>query len=181
MCQTRFFHGRAHGAPERRPPRRAKRTERPTARTRSPAGGAFRLGLPGPPAPPPAGGGAHGGGGRRSPARPVSTRPPAARSVPLAAHASVPYRDPLDRLKDYEEINSSPDEDHLQTQGARCMDCGVPFCQSANGCPIDNLIPEWNHLVYQNRWIFVEKGFYRCLIVTDIRTDILSELYQFSK
>ena len=64
----------------------------------------------------------------------------------------VPYRDPLDRLKDYEEINSSPDEDHLQTQGARCMDCGVPFCQSANGCPIDNLIPEWNHLVYQNRW-----------------------------
>ena len=64
----------------------------------------------------------------------------------------VPYRDPLERLNDYEEINSSPKEDHLQTQGARCMDCGVPFCQSANGCPIDNLIPEWNHLVYQKRW-----------------------------
>ena len=65
---------------------------------------------------------------------------------------AVPYRDPLERLNDYDEINTTPDEGHLQTQGARCMDCGVPFCQSANGCPIDNLIPEWNHLVYQKRW-----------------------------
>jgi glutamate synthase (NADPH/NADH) small chain len=40
----------------------------------------------------------------------------------------------------------------LRNQGARCMDCGVPFCQSDNGCPIDNLIPEWNDLVYQGRW-----------------------------
>ncbi|MFV2070848.1 MAG: glutamate synthase small subunit, partial [Pirellulales bacterium] len=37
-------------------------------------------------------------------------------------------------------------------QGARCMDCGVPFCQSETGCPVDNLIPEWNDLVYQGRW-----------------------------
>ena len=65
---------------------------------------------------------------------------------------AVPYRDPLERLKDYGEINTSPSESHLQTQGSRCMDCGVPFCQSGNGCPIDNLIPEWNHLVYQKRW-----------------------------
>ncbi len=65
---------------------------------------------------------------------------------------AVPYRDPLDRLKDYDEINTIPEDKHLQTQGARCMDCGVPFCQSNNGCPIDNLIPEWNHLVYQKRW-----------------------------
>ena len=43
-------------------------------------------------------------------------------------------------------------EEHLRLQGARCMDCGVPFCQSATGCPIDNLIPEWNDLVYQGRW-----------------------------
>jgi len=43
-------------------------------------------------------------------------------------------------------------EEHLRTQGARCMDCGVPFCQSATGCPIDNLIPEWNDLVYHGRW-----------------------------
>ena len=65
---------------------------------------------------------------------------------------AVPYRDPLDRLNDYGEINTRPSEKHLQTQGSRCMDCGVPFCQSGNGCPIDNLIPEWNHLVYQKRW-----------------------------
>ena len=65
---------------------------------------------------------------------------------------AVPYRDPLERLNDYDEINTTPEEGHLQTQGARCMDCGVPFCQSGNGCPIDNLIPEWNHLVYQKRW-----------------------------
>ncbi len=65
---------------------------------------------------------------------------------------SVPYRDPLERLNDFLEIYTQPDEEHLRTQGARCMDCGVPYCQSATGCPIDNLIPEWNDLVYQGRW-----------------------------
>jgi glutamate synthase (NADPH) small chain len=64
----------------------------------------------------------------------------------------VPYRDPLVRLNDFAEIFTEPVEDHLRTQGARCMDCGVPFCQSEHGCPIDNLIPEWNDLVYQGRW-----------------------------
>jgi NAD(P)H-dependent glutamate synthase small subunit len=64
----------------------------------------------------------------------------------------VPYRKPLARLEDYAEIFTDPDEDHLRTQGSRCMDCGVPFCQSNMGCPIDNLIPEWNDLVYQGRW-----------------------------
>ncbi len=65
---------------------------------------------------------------------------------------AVPYRDPLVRLGDFKEIFTEGDEDHLKTQGARCMDCGVPFCQSTSGCPIDNLIPEWNDLVYQGRW-----------------------------
>lgn len=64
----------------------------------------------------------------------------------------VPYRDAVERANDFLEIFSQPEANHLQTQGARCMDCGVPFCQSNNGCPIDNLIPEWNDLVYQNRW-----------------------------
>ncbi|HEX5104757.1 MAG TPA: NAD(P)-binding protein, partial [Pirellulaceae bacterium] len=64
----------------------------------------------------------------------------------------VPYRDPLARLADFGEIFTQPPEDHLRLQGARCMDCGVPFCQSASGCPIDNLIPEWNDLVYHGRW-----------------------------
>jgi NAD(P)H-dependent glutamate synthase small subunit len=64
----------------------------------------------------------------------------------------VPYRDPLARAQDFLEIFTEPIDSQLRTQGARCMDCGVPFCQSASGCPIDNLIPEWNDLVYQGRW-----------------------------
>ena len=63
------------------------------------------------------------------------------------------YRDVEIRINDYDEIFSGVhDLDHLQQQGARCMDCGVPFCQSADGCPIDNLIPEWNHLIYTDQW-----------------------------
>jgi len=65
---------------------------------------------------------------------------------------TVPYRDPAERAGDFLEIYTDPPEEHLTTQGARCMDCGVPFCQSNTGCPIDNLIPEWNDLVYQGRW-----------------------------
>lgn len=63
-----------------------------------------------------------------------------------------PYRDASERLVDFKEIYTDHNESHLSTQGARCMDCGVPFCQSGNGCPIHNLIPEWNDLVYQGRW-----------------------------
>ena len=63
-----------------------------------------------------------------------------------------PYRDALDRLVDFKEIYTEHQEEHLSTQGARCMDCGVPFCQSNNGCPVYNLIPEWNDLIYNNRW-----------------------------
>lgn len=64
----------------------------------------------------------------------------------------VPWRLPVVRINDYDEIYTEPRVEHLQEQGARCMDCGVPFCQSGTGCPIDNLIPEWNDLVYNNRW-----------------------------
>ncbi len=65
---------------------------------------------------------------------------------------TVPYRDVNERLEDYGEIYSAPAENRLRRQGARCMDCGVPFCQADTGCPVDNLIPEWNDLVYQGRW-----------------------------
>ena len=65
---------------------------------------------------------------------------------------TVPYRVESDRLQDFGEIYTEHDESHLTTQGARCMDCGVPFCQSSNGCPVYNLIPEWNDLIYKNRW-----------------------------
>lgn len=64
----------------------------------------------------------------------------------------VPWRLPVVRLQDYQEVYTEADEEQLREQGARCMDCGVPFCQSASGCPVDNLIPEWNDLVYQGRW-----------------------------
>ncbi len=62
----------------------------------------------------------------------------------------VPYRDPVSRLADYEEFLVPRPEAELQEQGARCMDCGVPFCH--NGCPLGNLIPDWNDLVYHDRW-----------------------------
>ena len=60
-------------------------------------------------------------------------------------------KDPIDqRLKHFKEFTKILPEKDLQTQGARCMDCGVPFCQS--GCPIGNIIPDWNDLIYRNRW-----------------------------
>ena len=65
---------------------------------------------------------------------------------------TIPYSDPLERVSGWNEFTVDVPEKHLRTQGARCMDCGVPFCQSATGCPIDNLIPEWNDLVYRGRW-----------------------------
>jgi glutamate synthase (NADPH/NADH) small chain len=64
----------------------------------------------------------------------------------------VGYRDVSERTLDFSEVYAAPKTEHLKIQGARCMDCGVPFCQSEPGCPIDNLIPEWNDLVYQDRW-----------------------------
>ncbi|MDA0928589.1 MAG: glutamate synthase subunit beta [Proteobacteria bacterium] len=68
------------------------------------------------------------------------------------ARETEPYRDAMERLLDFKEIYTEHKEAHLATQGARCMDCGVPFCQSGDGCPVYNLIPEWNDLVYNERW-----------------------------
>jgi NAD(P)H-dependent glutamate synthase small subunit len=65
---------------------------------------------------------------------------------------AAPYRDPSVRLLDFNEIYTEHDNERLTTQGARCMDCGVPFCQSEDGCPIHNLIPEWNDLIYRDQW-----------------------------
>jgi glutamate synthase (NADPH/NADH) small chain len=53
-------------------------------------------------------------------------------------------------LLDWKEVYEPFPEDHLQTQASRCMDCGIPFCN--NGCPLGNLIPDWNDLVYRDRW-----------------------------
>lgn len=62
------------------------------------------------------------------------------------------YRNPQTRIKDWAELSSRLNEDELKYQTARCMDCGVPFCQSETGCPISNIIPKWNELVFQNQW-----------------------------
>jgi glutamate synthase (NADPH/NADH) small chain len=61
-----------------------------------------------------------------------------------------PERDPRERVGDYREFMGTVELPVLQEQGARCMECGVPFCH--NGCPLGNLIPEWNDLVYRDRW-----------------------------
>ena len=68
-------------------------------------------------------------------------------------------RRPAERIADWQEFHLHAPEEMLREQGARCMDCGVPFCQTgrmiggaAAGCPINNLIPEWNDLVYRVQW-----------------------------
>ncbi|MDA0342968.1 MAG: glutamate synthase subunit beta, partial [Verrucomicrobia bacterium] len=72
---------------------------------------------------------------------------------------TIADRKPLDRIKDWKEIHEPFDEDKICQQGARCMDCGTPYCHTgmtlsnmASGCPINNLIPEWNDLVYKGKW-----------------------------
>ncbi|KXN74244.1 putative glutamate synthase Glt1 [Conidiobolus coronatus NRRL 28638] len=62
------------------------------------------------------------------------------------------YRDAKDRTKDWKEINDRLTVAELKVQAARCMDCGIPFCQSNNGCPIGNIIPKWNDLVHKGQW-----------------------------
>ncbi|HIK46120.1 MAG TPA: glutamate synthase small subunit [Leptolyngbyaceae cyanobacterium M65_K2018_010] len=66
---------------------------------------------------------------------------------------------PADRIRNWDEFHLPMPEENLRTQGARCMDCGTPFCHTgmtisgmASGCPINNLIPEWNDLVYRGLW-----------------------------
>jgi|TARA_Y100000746_G_scaffold65217_1_gene54072 glutamate synthase (NADPH/NADH) small chain len=63
----------------------------------------------------------------------------------------VPERRPVSvRIKDWKEVYEDFPKERLQVQASRCMDCGIPFCNS--GCPLGNLIPEWNDLVYRDQW-----------------------------
>ncbi|XP_076444401.1 uncharacterized protein LOC143282637 [Babylonia areolata] len=67
--------------------------------------------------------------------------------------ATYQYRNTKDRQKDWDEIyNHKAVTEGLRMQAARCMDCGVPFCQSHSGCPLSNLIPKWNDLIFKNKW-----------------------------
>ena len=70
-----------------------------------------------------------------------------------------PDRSPGERIKDWKEFHEHLPESKLKVQGSRCMDCGIPFCQTGvlingltAGCPVNNLIPEWNDLVYKGLW-----------------------------
>jgi len=69
------------------------------------------------------------------------------------------FRSPADRIQDWNEFHHHLEQSALQEQAARCMDCGVPFCHTGtilngatSGCPLNNLIPDWNHLVYTGNW-----------------------------
>src|SRR4029079_10361851 len=63
----------------------------------------------------------------------------------LPKRRSIPVR-----IADWDEVYEEFPREKFRTQGARCMDCGIPFCHE--GCPLGNLIPDWNDLVYRNRW-----------------------------
>ena len=70
-----------------------------------------------------------------------------------------PDRDPLERVQDWQEFHPRVPDDLLRRQGARCMDCGTPFCHTgkviagmASGCPLNNLVPDWNDLVHRGQW-----------------------------
>uniref|UniRef100_A0A8D8SW26 Glutamate synthase [NADH] n=1 Tax=Cacopsylla melanoneura TaxID=428564 RepID=A0A8D8SW26_9HEMI len=66
---------------------------------------------------------------------------------------TAPYRPAEKRMKDWDEIYATQHvRKGLRIQAARCMECGVPFCQSSHGCPLGNIIPKWNDLIYHNNW-----------------------------
>ena len=63
----------------------------------------------------------------------------------------LPHKRPVaERVKDWKEYVLPDDPKHLKAQASRCMDCGVPFCHQ--GCPLGNIIPDWNDLVFRERW-----------------------------
>ncbi|MFM7551458.1 MAG: glutamate synthase, partial [Actinomycetota bacterium] len=62
----------------------------------------------------------------------------------------VPYRPVEDRVRDYAFVQQTAEVDQVREQARRCMGCGVPFCHT--GCPLSNMIPDWNDFVYRGRW-----------------------------
>src|SRR3954466_13520925 len=69
----------------------------------------------------------------------------------LKTDRALPTRRPVDvRIQDWKEVYEDFEPTALRAQASRCMDCGIPFCH--NGCPLGNLIPDWNDLVYRDRW-----------------------------
>ena len=72
------------------------------------------------------------------------------------ARKTLKLRNPQERIHDFLEFSNELSPEERKKQGSRCMDCGVPFCQSSYGCPVDNLIPEWNQMIHDGQW---EKAF----------------------
>ncbi len=69
----------------------------------------------------------------------------------LEIKRQMAHRRPVEeRIGDWQQVYHDADDSLVQSQGARCMDCGIPFCHT--GCPLGNIIPDWNDLVYRNRW-----------------------------
>ncbi|MEO1067482.1 MAG: glutamate synthase subunit beta, partial [Pseudomonadota bacterium] len=62
------------------------------------------------------------------------------------------YEPASDRIRHFREFTLRPSENSIKNQAARCMDCGIPFCQGDTGCPVENQIPDWNDLVYNGNW-----------------------------
>ena len=71
----------------------------------------------------------------------------------ITLRRAAPVREPANqRVRHWQEFYAPMPDADTQSQGARCMDCGVPFCQGDTGCPVRNVIPEWNDLVFRGRW-----------------------------
>jgi len=64
-----------------------------------------------------------------------------------------PKADPKERIQHFKEFVARFTEEKLNQQAARCMNCGIPFCHSAYGCPLGNVIPEFNDAVYRKNWV----------------------------
>ena len=83
-----------------------------------------------------------------------------------------PYRPVEERLHDWNQVMAPWQADPLKEQAARCMDCGIPFCHQ--GCPLGNLIPDWNDLVYRDQWQEAIKTFTRDQQLSGIYRNALS-------
>lgn len=80
------------------------------------------------------------------------------------------------RTTHYREFLVPPKENQIATQAARCMECSIPFCHSSKGCPVDNLIPEWNDLVYKNQWQELFFGLRALIIFQNLLVDFVRRL-----
>lgn len=76
---------------------------------------------------------------------------PNLKNFKLVERKSIKYRSVEERLKDYKDLHVEYTDEEIKLQASRCQDCGIPFCHGY-GCPVSNMIPDWNELVYKNKW-----------------------------